>query len=167
MLNPKRRNLSCEHFDDPAKISEVVAEYDAYLRRLSGPLLDRFDLRVGVARPDVDDLLATGGGEPTAAVALRVESARALAVERAGTLNANISPSRLDELAPLHPAARARLRTQLERELLTGRGYHRIRRVARTIADLQGGHDLVLEEHVVMALNLRVRLSVSSRERVA
>jgi len=82
-------------------------------------------------------------------------------------LNANIPPSRLDELAPLHPDARARLRTELERELLTGRGYHRIRRVARTIADLQGGDELVRDEHVVMALNLRVRLSVSSRERVA
>jgi len=138
-----------------------------YLRRLSGPLLDRFDLRVGVARPNVDDLLASGGGEPTAVVAARVATARALAIARAGTLNANIPPDRLDELAPLHPAARARLRTELERDLLTGRGYHRIRRVARTIADLQGEHDQVLEEHVVMALNLRVRLSISSRERVA
>ena len=55
----------------------------------------------------------------------------------------------------------------MERELLTGRGYHRIRRVARTIADLQGEHELVLDEHVLMALSLRVRLSVSSRERVA
>lgn len=138
-----------------------------YLRRLSGPLLDRFDLRVGVARPDVDDLLASGGGEPTAVVAVRVATARAIAMQRAGTLNANIPPDRLDELAPLHPDARARLRDQLERDLLTGRGYHRIRRVARTIADLQGEHELVLDEHVLMALSLRVRLSVSSRERVA
>ena len=138
-----------------------------YLRRLSGPLLDRFDLRVGVARPDVDDLLASGGGEPTAVVAERVAKARALAMARSGTLNANISPDRLDELAPLHPDARNRLRSHLERELLTGRGYHRIRRVARTIADLQGEHELVLDEHVLMAINLRVRLSVSSRERVA
>ena len=138
-----------------------------YLRRLSGPLLDRFDLRVGVARPDVDDLLASGGGEPTAVVAARVATARAAALARIGTLNANIPPARLDEFAPLHPAARNRLRTELERELLTGRGYHRIRRVARTIADLQGADELVQDEHIVMALNLRVRLSVSSRERVA
>ncbi|MBI4885385.1 MAG: YifB family Mg chelatase-like AAA ATPase [Actinobacteria bacterium] len=138
-----------------------------YLRRLSGPLLDRFDLRVGVARTTVDDLLATGGGEATSIVGARVAAARAKAIERIGTLNANISPARLDELAPLHADARKRLRDELERDSLTGRGYHRIRRVARTIADLCDGGDLVLDEHVVLALSLRVKLSVSSRERVA
>jgi magnesium chelatase family protein len=131
---------------------------------LSGPLLDRFDLRVGVARPDVDDLLAGGGGEPTVVVAARVAAARRQCLDRIGVLNADIPASHLDEMAPLHPDARLRLREQLEAELLTGRGYHRIRRVARTIADLHGAHELVLEEHVVMALQLRVRLKVSSRD---
>lgn len=138
-----------------------------YLRRLSGPLLDRFDLRVGVDRPGVDDLLASGGGEPTALVALRVSAARRAALERIGMPNASIPPSRLDELAPLHPEARARLRDQLERDQLTGRGYHRIRRTARTIADLRGAGELVEDQDVVLALQLRVRLSVTSRERAA
>ncbi len=138
-----------------------------YVRRLSGPLLDRFDLRVGVSRPGVDDLLAMGGGEPTAVVAARVTEARNRALDRIGMVNANIPASHLDALAPLHPAARQRLREQLERDKLTGRGYHRIRRVARTITDLQGGGELVLDEHVQMALSMRVRLSVSSRERAA
>ena len=138
-----------------------------YLRRLSGPLLDRFDLRVGVVRPGVDDLLSSGGGEPTAMVALRVMAARRLALERIGMVNSSIPPSRLDELAPLHAQARAALRDYLERDLLTGRGYHRIRRVARTVADLRGGAELVELEHVVLALSMRVRLSVSSRERAA
>ena len=138
-----------------------------YLRRLSGPLLDRFDLRVGVMRPGVDDLLASGGGEPTAVVVERVARARACAMARIGMLNADIPPSLLDSLAPLHPTARLRLREQLEAEQLTGRGYHRVRRVARTIADLDGAGEEVLEEHVVTALQLRVRLRVSSRERVA
>lgn len=138
-----------------------------YLRRLSGPLLDRFDLRVGVTRPGVDDLLAAGGGEPTASVAHRVATARQRSLDRIGMATAHIPPSQLDALAPLHPAARAALRDQLERDLLTGRGYHRVRRVARTLADLAGADELVLEEHVVMALQLRVRLSVSSRERAA
>jgi magnesium chelatase family protein len=70
-------------------------------------------------------------------------------------------------MAPLHPAARALLRVELEADRLTGRGYHRIRRVARTIADLDGHPELVLAEHVAAALNLRVRLRVSSREIVA
>lgn len=138
-----------------------------YLRRLSGPLLDRFDLRVGVHRPDVDDLLAGGGGEPTAEVAERVRRARAHALERSGALNSAIAPASLDQWAPLHPSARAALRAELEADRLTGRGYHRVRRVARTIADLDGEHELVLEQHVVTALQLRVRLRVSSRELAA
>jgi len=137
-----------------------------YLRRLSGPLLDRFDLRVGVERPGVDDLLSAGGGEPTAVVARRVDAARRFAFDRIGMLNAHIPAAQLDEFAPLHPDARAVLREQLESDRLTGRGYHRVRRVARTLADLDGEHELVLEEHVVMAMHMRVRLGVTSRERV-
>jgi magnesium chelatase family protein len=138
-----------------------------YLRRLSGPLLDRFDLRVGVDRPAVDDLLASGGGEPTAVVAERVAAARQHAFARIGMANASIPPSHLDALAPLHPEARRKLREELEADTLTGRGYHRIRRVARTIADLHGADELVTEEHVTLALQMRVRLSVSSRSRAA
>ena len=138
-----------------------------YLRRLSGPLLDRFDLRVGVERPAVDDLLAAGGGEPTALVARRVAAARQMALERIGMPNAAIPPSRLDELAPLHPEARRKLREELEADTLTGRGYHRVRRVARTIADLLDGDELVTEAHVTLALQMRVRMSVTSRRRAA
>lgn len=149
---------SCE-CDDGARLR--------YLRRLSGPLLDRFDLRVGVARPGVDDLLAGGGGEPTVVVAQRVAAARQRSIDRIGMLNSAIPAGSIDALAPLHPEARVRLRDQLEAEKLTGRGYHRVRRVARTIADLEGAGDLVLDEHVVLALQLRVRLSVTSRDRAA
>jgi magnesium chelatase family protein len=139
-----------------------------YLRRLSGPLLDRFDLRVGVARPDVDDLLHSGGGECTAVAAARVASARSDAIAYRGMLNSEIPASHLDVLAPLAPAARSMLRSELERERLTGRGYHRIRRVARTLADLDGDMSAaVSEDHVALALQLRVRLRVSMREQVA
>lgn len=139
-----------------------------YLRRLSGPLLDRFDLRVGVARPGVDDLLQSGGGETTAEVAARVAAARKDALEQRGMLNSEIAAAHLDQLAPLQPAARSMLRTELERERLTGRGYHRIRRVARTLADLDGDPSApVGEQHVAMALQLRVRLRVALTEKVA
>ena len=138
-----------------------------YLRRLSGPLLDRFDLRVGVERPAVDDLLASGGGEPTALVALRVAAARARALDRIGITNSEIPAAQLDAMAPLHLDARLMLREQLESDRLTGRGYHRVRRVARTIADLHEAHELVLAEHVALALQMRVRLSVTSRVRAA
>jgi magnesium chelatase family protein len=130
-----------------------------YLRRLSGPLLDRFDLRVPVARPSVDDLLDGRGGEPTAVVAARVAVARRAALDRAGRLNAELHGESLDELAPLTAPARDRLRDEMERERLTGRGYHRIRRVARTVADLAGAEaDPIDLEHVAVALSLRVRL---------
>ena len=74
-------------------------------------------------------------------VARRVRAARAVALERAGRLNAQLDGAGLDEFAPLTPAARAVLRAEIERDRLTGRGYHRIRRVARTIADLHAGPD--------------------------
>ena len=139
-----------------------------YLRRLSGPLLDRFDLRVGVSRPGVDDLLRSGGGESTADAAARVATARSAAIDVRGMLNSEIPASHLDVLAPLAPDARLMLRNELERERLTGRGYHRIRRVARTLADLDGDVSApISQEHVALALQLRVRLRVSMREQVA
>jgi magnesium chelatase family protein len=115
----------------------------------------------------VDDLLSTGGGEPTVAVAARVAAARRRALDRIGMLNADIPPGRLDDLAPLHPAATSFLRQQLEADVLTGRGYHRVRRVARTIADLNSAGELVEEQHVAMAVQLRVSLRISSRGRAA
>jgi magnesium chelatase family protein len=138
-----------------------------YLRRLSGPLLDRFDVRVGVHRPEVDDLLRSGGGESSAVVRERVADARERAIARRGMLNARIPASRIDELAPLSSAARAMLRDQLERDQLTGRGYHRVRRVARTVADLLGDGDVVDERHVAVALQMRVSLRVASKRSAA
>ncbi|HEY4331518.1 MAG TPA: YifB family Mg chelatase-like AAA ATPase [Ilumatobacteraceae bacterium] len=130
-----------------------------YLRRLSGPLLDRFDLRVPVHRPEVDELLTGQQGEPSSVVAVRVAQARQHAAARQNGLNSAIPASLLDSIAPLAPPAQKLLRVELERDRLTGRGYHRVRRVARTLADLAGDAELIGEEHVVMALQFRVRLS--------
>lgn len=129
-----------------------------YLRRLSGPLLDRFDLRVVVEPPDIDDLVAAGGGEPTHVVAERVAQARERAIARCGQLNAALTADLLDELAPLDEAASRLLRSELERHRLTGRGYHRVRRVARTLADLRGDPDPIGLERVAEALALRARV---------
>lgn len=130
-----------------------------YLRRLSGPLADRFDLRVVVHRPAVDELLGAEPGERSAVVRERVIAARAVAIGRGGKLNAALSPDELDELAPLAADARSVLRSEIERERLTGRGYHRIRRVARTIADLgEPGQTAVTLEHVDLALSMRASL---------
>jgi magnesium chelatase family protein len=135
-----------------------------YLRRLSGPLLDRFDLRVGVEQTGVDDLIGQRRGESTAVVRERVLAARAASIERAGLLNGSIPPSMLDHAAPITEAARDRLRDELEANRLTGRGLHRVRRVARTIADLDDHTRAVVErEHVELALQLRVRLRRRAR----
>ncbi|MEO5973817.1 MAG: YifB family Mg chelatase-like AAA ATPase [Ilumatobacteraceae bacterium] len=127
-----------------------------YLRRFSGPLLDRFDLRVAVDRPRVDDLLADEHGETSSCIASRVVRARRVAHDRSGCLNSMLTADLLDEHASLTRSATQLVRSQLERGRLTGRGYHRIRRVARTIADLQGDIGEVDEQHIAAALALRI-----------
>jgi magnesium chelatase family protein len=129
-----------------------------YLRRLSGPFLDRFDLRVAVAMTGVEELLDVCEGEPSAAVQQRVARVRELSLHRSGGVNARLSAQELDTYAPLTNAARDVLRSELERGRLTGRGYHRIRRVARTLADLSGNDGEIEQDTVRVALLMRTRL---------
>jgi magnesium chelatase family protein len=128
-----------------------------YQRRLSGPLLDRFDLRVEVTRPSVTDLMGTDRNEPTASVRERVLAVRARSEERGVETNAAIPVDRLDELAPLQPDASDVLAQALKSGRLSARGLHRVRRVARTVADLQEHpSELVSAAHVAIALSLRI-----------
>ncbi|HEX2040687.1 MAG TPA: YifB family Mg chelatase-like AAA ATPase [Acidimicrobiales bacterium] len=127
-----------------------------YARRLSGPLLDRFDLRIPVARPDPAHLRSGPALEPTATVAERVARVRAMAADRGARCNAQLPSERLDEAAPLTPAAWAVLERRLHAGLLSARGLHRVRRVARTLADLDGPVEVVEEAHVCAALELRL-----------
>jgi magnesium chelatase family protein len=136
-----------------------------YLRRFSGPLLDRFDLRVAVSRPKTDELVSPQRGESTADVAERVAAARELAFFRSGCANSALSREQLDLVAPLSSSAEKRLRRELENGRLTGRGYHRVRRVARTVADLDGAPDVVSDEHLNLALMMRVDLASGLRAR--
>jgi magnesium chelatase family protein len=131
-----------------------------YARRLSGPLLDRFDLRIPVARPNVAELLGGPAGEATAVVAGRVAAARRLAADRGVRANAQLPPKRLDEVAPLSPAAWRVLEWRLRAGSLSARGLHRVRRVARTVADLDGAPHEVSEEHLCAALELRAEPTV-------
>ena len=127
-----------------------------YRRRLSGPLLDRFDLRVEVRRPTVEELLGEDEGEPTAPIAERVAEARAVAAWRGVRVNADVPVRRLDEVAPLSDDAMALLEAALRSGRLSARGLHRVRRVARTIADLDGVPDQLSAAHVAAALGLRM-----------
>jgi magnesium chelatase family protein len=131
-----------------------------YAARVSGPLLDRFDLRVLVDRPDVAQLLPgegdrVAGREASAVVAARVRSVRAQAEARGVACNAALPAHRLDEIAPLSAPARTVLEGRLRQQRLSARGLHRIRRVALTVADLAGRVGPVQEEDVCTALVLR------------
>ena len=130
-----------------------------YNRRLSGPLLDRFDLRVVVTRPDAGAVLGGPPGEASAVVAARVAAARALARDRGVPCNAEVPAARLDDVAPLTAGAGRLLEHRLRTGSLSARGLHRARRVARTIADLGGDPGPVAEEHVCLALSLRADLA--------
>jgi magnesium chelatase family protein len=129
-----------------------------YARRLSGPLLDRFDLRVSISRPDVGDLLAGAPGESTAAVRDRVAQARAIARRRGVRTNAELRGAALEEVTPLSAAATRLLEHKLRTGALSARGLDRIRRVARTLADLDGAPDQLGDEHVCAAVELRAAL---------
>ena len=140
------------------------AHLQRYVHRLSGPLLDRFDLRVNVHRPGVEELLSHEPGESSAVVAERVAEARRLAEERQGCLNSRLSGSRLDEFAPIDDAGRAVLRYELEHDRLSARGYHRIRRVARSLVDLRSAPSLQIDEEAIqVALGLRASLNTTMR----
>jgi magnesium chelatase family protein len=116
-----------------------------YRRRISGPLLDRFDLVVPLSRPRADDLLHGAPGEPSENVARRVALARARAAARRSTGG---------EIAPLVAAAETRLEEKLRSGELSARGMRKVSAVARTLADLSNDHE-VSEAHVSEALNLR------------
>ncbi|MCB1030811.1 MAG: YifB family Mg chelatase-like AAA ATPase [Acidimicrobiales bacterium] len=131
-----------------------------YRRRLSGPLLDRFDLRVAVERPDAQELLTGAPGEPSAVVAERVARVRAKSLERGGVLNSRMSRVALDEYAPLSNDAQRLLGRAMEMGRLTARGLDRIRRVALTMADLEGVDPPLEPMQVAAALSLRADISL-------
>jgi magnesium chelatase family protein len=126
-----------------------------YVRRLSGPLLDRFDLTVRVDPPAAGDLVSVGRGEGTAAVAARVAAARDRCRSRGVTVNAALPASGLDDTVPLDDAARALLERHLRSGRLSARGLHRVRRLARTLADLGDTGPIVGAPEVAEALFLR------------
>jgi magnesium chelatase family protein len=129
----------------------------AYQSRISGPLLDRVDIQVEVAPVTYEEMIGPPG-ESSAAVAARVEDARGRQAGRLGctsvTLNADLSPRILRQVAPADVAGAHLLRQAMERFGLSARGHDRVLRVARTLADLEGAPD-VSARHVGEALQFR------------
>jgi len=112
---------------------EQVARYQG---KLSGPLLDRIDLRVEVAAVKPAELMALPDGEETATVAARVATARQRQMQRQGMPNAALEAGSLDQHCALDAAAATFLRSAAERLGWSGRRLHRTLKVARTVADL-------------------------------
>jgi magnesium chelatase family protein len=132
------------------------AVVEAYQRKLSGPLLDRIDLKVTVRRVPPNVLANEPIGETSLLVRRRVVAARARQLGRQGCLNAQLKPARLRRDAPLDPAARRALERWADQQGLSARGFHRAWRVARTAADLDGAA-VVGEPHVLEALGYRLQ----------
>jgi magnesium chelatase family protein len=134
-----------------------------YLGRISGPLMDRFDLRVDVPPVSYTDLDLPASGDNSATVAARVERARAVQSARfagqAGVrVNADLEGGLLEAAAAPDTEGRSLLARVAERFGLSARGYHRVLRVARTIADLDGSAEVRLP-HVAEAVSYRLPIS--------
>jgi magnesium chelatase family protein len=127
----------------------------AYLNRLSGPLLDRIDLHVDVPALPYRELAHAEPGEPTAAVRDRVVAARAHQQARGPRCNARVSSTELRRVAILDGPAHALLERAAARLGLSARAITRVRRVARTIADLAGS-PAIATTHLAEALQYRV-----------
>ena len=134
------------------------ASVQQYLRRLSGPLLDRIDLQVAVQPVEYAALAARGQAaeEPSAAIRTRVMAARETQYRRQGAdvCNAALPPARLAECCPLTEDASQMFRAAFERLGLTARAHDRVLRMARTIADLADS-PVIGPEHLAEALQYR------------
>jgi magnesium chelatase family protein len=132
-----------------------------YQTRLSGPLLDRIDLHIEVPAVTAADLILPPPAEGSKQVAARVARARAIQAERYGTLglagattNAAVPAPVLEEVARLDSAGLSLLRDAADAMRLSARGYHRVLRVARTLADLDGA-EKISRVHLAEALSYR------------
>jgi magnesium chelatase family protein len=145
----------CGYLGDDVRVCRCpptsIARYGS---RLSGPLRDRIDLTVSVRAVRARDLDGTAG-EPSAEIRRRVIRAREQQLARGGLLNARLHGRMLRAHAPLDAAARRLIASAAERLALTARGYDRVRKVARTIADLSGD-DRIAAEHIAEALQFRM-----------
>ena len=145
----------CGHLGHPVRTCRCTPDQvSRYQSRLSGPLLDRIDLQVEVPMLPPEVLSRAPDGESSAEVAERVKATRALQWERQGCLNAELDAAGLDRHACLQAAARQLLNQAATKLGWSGRALHRVVRLARTLADLQG-QESIAPAHVAEAIQFR------------
>lgn len=144
------------HPTRPCTCNQRVAA--AYLNRVSGPLLDRFDLHIEAAPVSFDDLADHKPEESSAEIRARVIEARAIQTERFQgtkiTCNARITPDKLAQFCPMTDRAKARLKAVFEKLGLSARAYDRLLKVARTSADLKRA-EVIDATHIAEAVQYR------------
>jgi magnesium chelatase family protein len=125
-----------------------------YRGRISGPLIDRIDIHLEVPAVPQEDLLRQTAGEESGAVRARVAAAHRVQTDRQGKTNSTLSASEIGKWCAQNSAAEGLLRQAIARLNLSARAYHRVLKLARTIADLAGS-EIIAVAHVAEAIQYR------------
>jgi magnesium chelatase family protein len=150
----------CGYYGDPVKqctcSNTTVTKYQ---KRISGPLMDRIDIHIEVPRVEYEKLSSQRLGEPTAAIQGRVEAARQRQRERftaadGVACNADMRPAEVRQFCQLDETGRTLMKTAMTQLNLSARAYHRVLKLARTIADLAGAENIA-PSHLAEALQYR------------
>lgn len=145
----------CGYLGHPTQACRDTPDQIArYRGRISGPLLDRIDIQISVPALTEDELMRAVPGEASAAIRTRVDAARARQMHRQGKPNAALGTQEIDALCTLDAAGEALLKQAIARLNLSARAYHRILRLARSIADLAGSAP-ILTAHIAEAIQYR------------
>lgn len=145
----------CGYFGDPVhECSCSDYAIARYRGRVSGPMLDRIDLHVEVPRISTEELQSTQAGESSTTIRTRVDHARELQMQRRSKMNADLSVNEIEEDCALGEAESKLLEMAQKRLNFSPRSYHRILRVARTIADLDGS-SMINSRHLTESLAFR------------
>ncbi len=161
MLIAAMNPCPCGYFGDPVRECTCsLSMVSRYQKRISGPLLDRIDIHVEVPRVEYEKLTDDRLGEPSAAIRQRVERARGRQRRRfEGTglrCNADMGPAEVREVCRLDEAGKSLVRAAMRQLQMSARAFHRILKLARTIADLEGADD-IQTHHLAEAIQYRPR----------
>jgi magnesium chelatase family protein len=151
----------CGYYGDPFRQCTCSPGLvSRYQRRISGPFIDRVDIFIEVPHIDYEKLADDRLGEPSAKVQARVKAARDRQLERFATTrltcNAEMTPTEVREFCQVEEAAQGLLKAAMKQLYLSARAFHRILKLARTIADLENSA-IIKAQHVAEAIQYRPR----------